>query len=79
MINHAFRVQLPLKCPFCGVEANVHPEQIIKGLSVLTAWYCGSCQNDWPTVQPAHPREERRRIPDRRRMTRSDRRKNREQ
>ena len=79
MFNHALRVQLPLKCPFCGVEASVRPEQIIKGLSVLTALYCDSCQSEWPTVQPAPLREERRRIPDRRRMTRSDRRKNRDQ
>jgi hypothetical protein len=69
-------LRLPERCKFCASSGSVKPEQTIKGTSVLLKWACDGCGRDWPIALDEESVGERRRgLPERRRVSRNDRRK----
>ena len=69
-------LRLPDRCKFCESSGSVKPEQTIKGTSVLLKWACDGCGRDWPITTDEESVSERRQgLPERRRVSRHDRRK----
>jgi hypothetical protein len=46
-------------CPHCQDNLFVRAEQIISGLRVMQALYCGRCNHEWSVEKPPQNGEER--------------------
>ena len=68
------RLQAAVTCPFCRLDAGVKQQQVIQGQSVAIGFYCGRCDHEWGLSPYPVPRQDRRQVPDRRRIPRPDRR-----
>jgi hypothetical protein len=47
-------------CPRCQDDLFVRAEQIISGLRVMQALYCGRCNHEWSVEKPAQNGEKQR-------------------
>ena len=75
MAKKLVRLHIPSHCKFCNAEATVVVMTTITGGAVRQTWCCRVCGNEWPiTSSEAQVTEHRRERPDRRRITRNDRR-----
>jgi transposase-like protein len=65
-----YRLRIPERCEFCKAQRTVSLQATPSGQTVALRWLCGACQRDWPVTQ-----ERRGGTDDRRRRSRTDRRK----
>jgi len=69
-------LRIPWRCVLCESIDSVTLQHVVKGSDAILTWYCEVCQCDWPIILADLSVPERRHaVPDRRRMTRGDRRK----
>jgi hypothetical protein len=68
------RLRIPARCTLCGASGTIHPEVTIRRAGAILTWYCRACRHGWPLTGEEHLAVERRSGPDRRRVTRKDRR-----
>ena len=72
--SERLRLRLPAKCVNCGVVGGITVESTIQGRSVRLRWCCSMCSHEWPVLPEERELAERRKVQDRRRVTRADRR-----
>jgi hypothetical protein len=63
-----------MRCPTCHAPGCVLLEQSIRGDLILLNWFCHDCSATWPLTADEYVTERRTDIPERRRVTRMDRR-----
>jgi len=70
------RLPVPESCKYCGAAGHVIVETIMLGRVVSLRWHCRSCEKQWPILVTQEYSGAERRVgaQDRRRRTRSDRR-----
>ena len=69
------RFRVPVRCKLCGALGSVTAETTITSGIVKLAWCCRVCNGEWPITRGEQELIERREgKPDRRRITRRDRR-----
>lgn len=69
------RFRVPIRCPLCDALGSVTPETTISGGVLKLMWCCRACSREWPITRGERELIERRdNKPDRRRVTRKDRR-----
>lgn len=69
-------LRLPERCAQCDAPGTVRLQQVIKGDAVFLSWCCSRCEAEWAIAEgEPHFVERRAGVSDRRRLTRTDRRK----
>ena len=68
-------LRIPDACRFCGTTTPIVPRYVVRGTVALVLWSCVACERQWSVTSEDVQHERRRELPDRRRATRTDRRK----
>jgi transcription elongation factor Elf1 len=64
------------RCPFCGAADALSEDILVKAAVVVLTWRCAACEAEWqPSADEQLKPERRVGPPDRRRVSRGDRRK----
>jgi hypothetical protein len=74
-VPRGFLFLVPDRCPKCEKPGAVTLEQTLKGNVIAVMWCCKLCGEEWPVTPSDHTERRRGGVEDRRKGTRTDRRK----